>query len=73
MRIEVDRGACLAYGNCVAAAPDVYDLPDAKVEILISEPVGEQAIAARKGAKRCPAQALVIVDDEQDRINEEKR
>lgn len=26
MHIKADLGKCLAYANCVAAAPDVYDL-----------------------------------------------
>lgn len=63
MRIEADLQACLAYGNCVAAAPEVYDLPDQKVVVLLPEPPAELEAAARKGAKRCPVKALHIVDD----------
>ncbi|GAB6983793.1 ferredoxin [Nocardioides pyridinolyticus] len=64
MKIEADLAACLAYGNCVAAAPDVYDLPDQKVEVLLPEPPPELQAAARKGVRRCPAKALRIVEEQ---------
>lgn len=63
MKIEADFAACLAYGNCVAVAPEVYDLPDQKVVVLLPEPPDELQAAARKGARRCPAKALHIVED----------
>ncbi|GAA1382157.1 hypothetical protein GCM10009613_09430 [Pseudonocardia kongjuensis] len=63
MRIEADEDKCLAYGNCVAAAPDVYEVVDQKVRILEPEPGPEALPAARKGVRRCPAKALRLVDD----------
>ena len=64
VRIEADEAACLAYGNCAAAAPDVYDVVDGKVRVLQPEPPGELAAAARKGARRCPVKALTVIDTE---------
>jgi ferredoxin len=64
MRIEADLDACLAYGNCVAVSPEVYDLPDQKVEILMPEPPADMQAAARKGARRCPAKALRVIEDD---------
>ncbi|MEU6261518.1 ferredoxin [Streptomyces sp. NPDC047043] len=62
MKIEADQSACMAYGNCVAVAPDVYDLPDQVVEVILPEIPPELEAAARKGARRCPAKALTVLD-----------
>jgi ferredoxin len=62
MKIEADLTKCLAYGNCVAEAPEVYDLPDQKVTVLLPEPPPELEAAARKGARRCPVKALSIIE-----------
>lgn len=65
MRIEATLDRCQAYANCVAVAPEVYDLEGSLVKILQPAPSDELKDAARKGARRCPVKALTILEDDQ--------
>ena len=62
MKITADLSKCLAYANCAAAAPEVYDLEGSKVTILEPEPRPELQGAARFGARQCPVRALTVED-----------
>jgi ferredoxin len=64
MRIEAALDKCQAYANCVAVAPEVYDLDGSLVKILQPEPSDELKDGARKGARRCPVKALTIWEDD---------
>jgi len=54
----VDERECLAHGDCVEAAPDVFELDD--IAVVIGTAPLETILAA---AKACPAVAISIVDD----------
>lgn len=60
MKLTADIGKCLGYANCVAAAPEVYDLNGSVVTILQPEPPAALQAAARKGAKLCPVRAITV-------------
>ena len=62
MRVAVDQDRCIAAGQCVAAAPDVFDQRDEDgVVVLLNEhPSAEQAEGARRAAAACPAQVIHI-------------
>lgn len=53
----------MAYGNCAAVAPNVYDLDGAVVKVLLPEPPAELQVDARAGARECPSRALTIEED----------
>ncbi|HET9104208.1 MAG TPA: ferredoxin [Solirubrobacteraceae bacterium] len=64
MKITVDVDVCEAHGECVAAAPEIFDLGDDDdvVTILQPEPgedLREEALAAQKS---CPVDAIRIED-----------
>jgi ferredoxin len=63
MEITADLGKCLAYANCVVAAPDVYDLDGSVVKVLEPHPGPEHHEAARSGARRCPVKAITINEE----------
>jgi ferredoxin len=63
MKIHADVGKCLAYANCVATAPDVYDLDGSVVTVLQPHPAPELQAAARSGARQCPVKALTIEEE----------
>src|SRR5580698_9037022 len=56
MRVTVDFDACAAHGDCVAAAPDIFDLGDDDdvVRILMPEPPEELRASALTAADACP-------------------
>jgi ferredoxin len=64
MKVIVDFDACAAHGDCVAAAPEIFDLgdDDDTVRVLMEEPgeaLREQAEAA---VDACPMVAIRIED-----------
>jgi|HubBroStandDraft_5_1064220.scaffolds.fasta_scaffold535412_2 ferredoxin len=63
MRVTVDFDACAAHGDCVAAAPEIFDLGDDDdvVRILMPEPPEELRASALTAADACPMLAIEIV------------
>lgn len=55
----VEADECLAHGDCVEVAPEVFRLDDTAV-VIGTGPV-ELLVAA---AESCPAQAITILDEE---------
>jgi ferredoxin len=64
MKIVVDFDACAAHGDCVAAAPEIFDLGDDDdvVTLLQAEPPEELRDAAQSAADACPMVAIRIED-----------
>ncbi len=64
MRIAADRDLCIGSGMCVVSAPAVFDQDDDEglVELLVDEPDGPDAAAAREAVDLCPSGALRVVE-----------
>ncbi|MFB7657862.1 MULTISPECIES: ferredoxin [unclassified Streptomyces] len=63
MRVEVDQPKCVASGQCVLLAPDVFDQDDdGIVELLNAEPRDELHSDVRESAAICPAAAIRVVE-----------
>jgi ferredoxin len=62
VRVGIDLTRCAGYGNCIEAAPEVFDMADDEdVAIVLTENPGpEHAEAVRKAARVCPADAVLI-------------
>jgi ferredoxin len=62
VRVVVDFEKCVGAGNCVAAAPTVFDQQDDDGLVLVLEdsPPSSDHDAARKAARLCPANAIAI-------------
>lgn len=62
MRITVDYDLCEGHGQCLMAAPDVFDLPDGsdQVVLLNPDPPPDQHDAVIRAVAMCPAQALRV-------------
>ncbi|MGK3944918.1 ferredoxin [Streptomyces sp. RP5T] len=60
MRVEVDVPKCVASGQCVELAPDVFDQreEDGIVVLLDDAPPAELHDAVRESATVCPAAAI---------------
>ncbi|QYB00106.1 ferredoxin (plasmid) [Rhodococcus sp. USK10] len=60
-QIHADRARCEGYGNCVMAAPELVDLDDDGVVILIRDRVDEAEVSKAESAVRaCPVNALRV-------------
>ncbi|ELP65200.1 ferredoxin [Streptomyces turgidiscabies] len=62
MRVVVDEEKCVAAGQCVSAAMDVFDQRDEDgiVVVLNENPPAELAEDVRNAAAICPALAIRI-------------
>jgi ferredoxin len=64
MKVTVDRDKCIASGQCVLTAPDVFDQreEDGIVVLLNPSPPGGLAGDAKQAATLCPALAITVED-----------
>lgn len=64
LRVEADRDRCAGHGQCLLAAPTVFDVDETalKVIVLDPEPVEGLRPAVERAVSICPMGALEIVD-----------
>ena len=63
MKVYVDRDKCADHGQCVFAAPDVFQLdPEGKLVYDAHELDEDQRDAVEEAADVCPLQAITIED-----------
>ncbi|ROO87269.1 ferredoxin [Actinocorallia herbida] len=63
MKITIDESRCIAAGNCVLEAMDLFDQRDEDGIVVVLDDSPESAelqAAARKAAAVCPANVIVI-------------
>jgi ferredoxin len=61
MRVTIDQDACVCSGQCVLAAPDVFDQSDdGFVVLLANHPPPELDEDVRQAAATCPALAITV-------------
>lgn len=60
MRVELDEPKCVASGQCVMAAPEVFDQRDEDgiAVLLVEHPSEEMLDGVREAVAVCPAAAL---------------
>ncbi|MFK0296829.1 ferredoxin [Streptomyces sp. NPDC090442] len=64
MRITVDTGRCVGAGQCVLAAPDLFDQDDEGLVTVLEPAVsGPAAENARDAAALCPSGAISITEE----------
>ena len=64
MKITVDLDKCEAHGDCVVAAPELFDLgeDDDVVRVLDDEPGEQLRDKAEMAVRLCPVSAIAIAD-----------
>ncbi|MFI8792096.1 ferredoxin [Streptomyces sp. NPDC055105] len=62
MKIHIDETKCVGGGQCVLAAPDVFDQrdDDGIAFLLIENPGAELDEQVREAARLCPALAIEV-------------
>jgi ferredoxin len=62
MRVIVDLDVCQAHGDCVVAAPEIFDLgeEDDVVTVIQPEPPEELWDKAERAMQDCPVTAIRI-------------
>lgn len=64
MKVELDQDKCVASGQCVLYAPEVFDQRDSDgIAILLDERPGPDALdGTREAARVCPARAIELAE-----------
>jgi ferredoxin len=64
MRVEFDEPRCIAAGQCVMAAPDVFDQRDEDGVAIVRDatPAAGQHEMVRQAAAVCPGMAIRLVE-----------
>jgi ferredoxin len=62
-RVHIDAAACNGYGNCLVAAPDVFDLdPDTNIAFVQpGHPTAAEHDDLLEAEADCPVRAIKIV------------
>ena len=63
MKVELEADKCVASGQCVLAAMQVFDQDDDGIAILLEEQVGAEHLDdVREAIAVCPAAAIRLVE-----------
>lgn len=63
MKVSVDRGLCEAHGVCMSIDPEIFDLGEDDVLVILEEnPPETKRSAVEQAVIRCPRQALSLQD-----------
>jgi ferredoxin len=64
MRVEVDRDLCESNAVCVGIAPEVFDLGDDDLAVVLVEDVSrDRESEVREAVAMCPKMALTLHED----------
>jgi ferredoxin len=64
MRVIVDQGACIGSGQCMLAAPDVFDQDEDGFVVLLNDaPPPERRDDVLQAEATCPALAITVEED----------
>lgn len=65
MKVEIEPYSCVSSGNCLMAAPKVFDQDpeDGRVILLTEEPGEDQRGNVDKAIFLCPAQAIAWAEE----------
>ncbi|MFJ4152706.1 ferredoxin [Streptomyces galbus] len=61
-RVSAERDRCVGAGQCVLAAPAVFDQDDEDglVLVLAEQPPASQSDAVREAVRSCPSGSLIL-------------
>ncbi|GGU82415.1 ferredoxin [Streptomyces albospinus] len=74
MKVIVDQSKCVAAGQCVLSAPDVFDQreEDGIVVLLAENPPEHLVEDVRQAVVLCPAQAIWLEEQAKEEKQEDK-
>ena len=64
MKIEVRRDVCVGYASRMVIAPDVFDVDDDNLVVVLDDhPERELLAVVQQAARSCPKSAITVADD----------
>lgn len=68
MKVKVDKELCIGIGNCVAAAPTVFELNEENKAIVL-DPNSVNDGTILEAAESCPQNAIIVEDDRGNQVH----
>lgn len=64
LKVKVDREKCVGAGQCVMAAPDVFDQQEDDGIVILLDESPDESLRAKvtKAARLCPAKVIEVED-----------
>lgn len=62
--IRIDRAQCIGTANCVAVAPEVFEMGDDQIVTFVEEPEDIEPDRLIEACDICPVEALIATDAE---------
>jgi ferredoxin len=67
MKAHVDRNICIGSGNCVATAPNVFELDNEGLSHVV-HPENATDDILQEVAEGCPVEAIILEDDDGNQV-----
>ncbi len=68
LRIHIDRDLCVSFGDCVEAAPGVFDLDDDDIAVFVSDTGTISREVLIEACASCPVDALTAFDEKGEQL-----
>lgn len=68
IKVTVDRDLCIGAATCVAVAPKMFALDSEAKAILLDTSAEESYQSTLDAAKSCPVAAIIIEDDQGNKV-----
>lgn len=62
LRVVIDRDLCVGFADCVAEAPDAFDIDDEGIAVL-TEPDRAGRVRLLDACAACPVDAITVYED----------
>lgn len=63
LRIVIDRESCVGYADCIAEAPDAFDLDEEGV-VVFKDPGAASRPRLLDACATCPVDAITVYDED---------
>jgi ferredoxin len=64
LRIHIDRNLCVSFGDCVDAAPGVFELDEEDIAVFVDETGAISRQEMIEACSSCPVDALTAFDED---------
>ena len=68
LRVHIDRDLCVSFGDCIEAAPGVFEFDDEEIAVFVGETdtIGREVLI--EACASCPVDALSAFDEEGEQV-----
>lgn len=60
--VRIDRTLCVGFGDCVTAAPDLFELDDEDIAVFRASAAAPDRDTLLNACRACPVDALTATD-----------